>query len=302
MSKRILGLWNMGDGMFHKILSPRDSKHLIKEAIKSGIIAFDSAYSYKSADNYLYSALKELSIDRKDIEIISKVMPVPTLNKKVSISLNRLHTDYLDALLLHWPSDTISVYNAMRELENLHQKGRAKEIGVSNFPLSLLEKIAKDFPITIHERPLSLIWCRDFEEEKALGLKTYGYAPLGMGTLAKEMNLESDINWDNALAGFDDSRKNLYIFKEGLKEYKILMKEIGILSARYNCTFSDIALSWVDSLDPHAIIFGASRIEHLKYRKINLETEEFDSLSELSASLGKKAPSDNIFSHDYLLH
>ena len=102
MSKRILGLWNMGDGSFHNKLSPKDSKSLIKAAIRDGITSFDTAFSYKEADSMLYSALKEAGCQRESIELISKIMPVPTLERKAEAVLRRLNTEYIDILLIHW--------------------------------------------------------------------------------------------------------------------------------------------------------------------------------------------------------
>ena len=290
MSKKVLGLWNMGDSTFHRMLSPSDSKNLIKEAIRSGITAFDSAYSYKSADNYLYSAIKELSIERQNIEITTKVMPIPTLEKKVETCLNRLHTNYIDALLLHWPADDASIFKSLKRLENLKAKGIVKKIGVSNFPLQLLKKAISDFSIEIHERPLSLIWNKNYEDEKELAIDIYGYAPLGMGTLSKDVGQEE----------FEDTRKDLYIFKDGFIEYKDLMSEIRKLSEKYECSFANIALSWVESIGVYAVVFGASKKEHLKLNEINLEKEEICHLSSLASNLSRKTSSDNIFCHDYL--
>ena len=64
MSKRVLGLWNMGEGSFHKLLSPEESKAIIRRALDSQITSFDTAFSYKNADNYLSAVLKERDIER----------------------------------------------------------------------------------------------------------------------------------------------------------------------------------------------------------------------------------------------
>ncbi len=283
----------MGDSSFHRLLSPLESKQLIKSAIKHGIMSFDSAFSYKSADNYLYSALNEINVKREDVRLISKVMPIPTLEKKAYISLNRLKTSYFDVLLLHWPTEEKALYSSLSSLEKLQGKGISKEIGVSNFNLSLLKKVIKDFNITVHERPLSLIWNKDYEEESELGLKTYGYAPLAMGTLT-----------NNPIESFTDSRSNLYIFKSGYKEYLTLKNCLIKLSKDYNCTISDIAYGWVERTNPYAIVFGASKIEHLKTfaKPLPINDEDYKQLTELATNLNRKAPMDNIFSHEYLHH
>ncbi|MBO5770969.1 MAG: aldo/keto reductase, partial [Spirochaetales bacterium] len=90
MSRRVLGLWNMGEGSFHELLSPEESKAIIRRALDSQITSFDTAFSYKNADNYLASVLRERNIARENVEIITKVMAVPTLEKKFDTSLKRL--------------------------------------------------------------------------------------------------------------------------------------------------------------------------------------------------------------------
>lgn len=289
MSKDVLGLWNMGDSSFHSPISAFDAKALIKEALSHGITSFDSAFSYKSADNALKSVLRSTNTKREDIEIISKVMPVPTLRKKVAISLNRLGTDYFDALLIHWPTEEKLLYASLKELEMLMDAGIAREIGVSNFPLQLLRKAKADFPITIHERALSLIWDRDFQEEQDLGLKTYAYAPLGFGTLSERENP-------------DDRRKDLYIFNIARAEYLTLMRELEEIAIARSSSIADIALSWVRKLNPYAIVFGISKKEQLDRNPIELSQDEMDKLSRIARDLSSMAAKDNIFGHEYLLH
>ena len=99
-----LGLWNMGACAFHSPLPPREGKDLIKKAFRKGIRAFDTAFSYSEADSMLYSAMREAGIEREEYEIWSKVMPLPTMRKKVDASRRRLGSDYFDILMIHWPN------------------------------------------------------------------------------------------------------------------------------------------------------------------------------------------------------
>lgn len=284
MSKRILGLWNMGDGSFHEKLSPRASKSLIKAALRNGITSFDTAYSYKEADSMLSSALKEAGCERESIEIISKLMPIPTLEKKAETVLRRLNTDYIDIPLLHWPSDEESVYAALRRLERLRDKGICNSIGVSNFPYKLLKKTAADFPISFHERPLSLIWNKEWKEEKALGLKTLAYAPLGLGLLTLKYRRREELT---------DSRKDLYVWE--CKAFDELLSYISAMPYRPE----SIAMGWVEREAPYGIIQGASRPDQLSSDRIELKDEEIAGLSEYADKITASSPSDNIFSHNY---
>ena len=190
-SLTVMGLWNFSAASFQDKLYPREGKNLIKIAYRAGIRCFDTAFSYQEASSCLYSALKELGKD--DVCIISKVMPVPTIRKKVETELRRLGRDYLDVLLLHWPTAEPQLSESLEELSKIKEEGKAKSIGVSNFPLPLLIWCKDRFPIEYHERPLSLIWSKNWEEEKLLGLKTIAYSPLGMGLLSGKYEKADEI-------------------------------------------------------------------------------------------------------------
>ncbi len=285
MNKRILGLWNFGDDSFHKKIDSQAAKALVKSAIRKGITTFDSAFSYKEADSILASALKELKLKQEDVEVISKVMPVPTLEKKVDISLKRLNRDYIDILLLHWPSDAKSIYSSLKALERLKAAAKAKTIGVSNFPFTLLRKACDDFQIEFHERPLSLIWTKDWNEEKTLNLKTLAYAPLGMGLLSGKYKAKEELK---------DNRGNLYVWSS--KHFKELLAYLDSLDH----SSAEVALSWVYSKKPYGIIQGASTAKDLELNAFMLPNAAIAKLDEFAALISSSSASDNIFSHNYV--
>ncbi len=267
MSYEALGLWNIGESAYHKRLGTTEAKRIIKASYKKGITTFDSAYSYTDADSILYSALNEIKAERETWRVIEKIMPLPTFEKKALSILKRLHTSYIDILLIHWPSEERTLLPALKELERMKEKGVAKEIGVSNFPLSLLKKTSSDFNITYHERPLSLIWNRDWKEERKLNIKTLAYAPLGFGSLKENKNPEA--------------------------------KELTLLSNKYNRSVSTIALSWVYAKEPDVIIRGVSNREQLDLPHITLDKDDLKALDDLSSKMTSLTKSDNIFSHNW---
>ena len=279
----VLGLWNAGEDRFHSRLSAADAKRIIKAAYRKGITTFDSAYSYLDADTLLRSALAEMNAERKDWKIIEKIMPVPTLEKKADTILRRLGTDYIDILLLHWPAEDESLHGALSTLEALKAKGKAKEIGVSNFPLELLKRIRKDYDITYHERPLSLIWNRDYGEEKELGLKTLAYAPLGFGIL-----------------GGTERREKLEVLPYAQSDtLRKLLRTLGEKAERHNTTPAAISYSWVKAQQPWAVIRGVSSPAQLDIPSVTLTDDEDRELTALADEITSETGSDNIFGHDW---
>ncbi len=282
MTSEALGLWNLGDDSFHRRIDSITAKRIIKVSYKSGIRTFDSAYSYTDADTILCSALKEIKAERNEWRIIEKIMPTPTLSRKAEAIMRRLNTTFLDILLIHWPAEEGVLYSALKTLESLKEKGVAKEIGVSNFPLPLLEKTAADFPISYHERPLSLIWNRDWEEEKKTGIKTLSYAPLGLGALTGEKK---------------EKLESLFFYSS--PKFNALNAELKNIAHKYNTTVQVIALSWVYEKGPYMIIRGASSLMQLDNSPIALDSDDITALDNLSDEITSLCLKDNIFSHNW---
>ncbi len=278
-SEAAMGLWNLSGSGFHRTLAPREGKDLIKAAYRRGIRLFDTAYSYGDADSILSSALRELG--SSDARIIEKVMPVPTIRRKVEASLKRLRRESVSILLLHWPTSQPQLWDSLEEIAKLKAEGKAEAIGVSNFPLDLLKKAAAAFPIEYHERPLSLVWSRDHVQEEELGLKTIAYSPLGMGILSGR----------HAIEDIKDRRGALPVLS--CPTLPALLKELGGDASK--------ALSWVYGRKPCAVVSGFGSIADLEIlsgiRK--LDEEEDSRLSALSDAISSECASDNIFAHSW---
>ncbi len=282
MRNEALGLWNIGEERFHDRLNGTEAKRIIKAAWKNGITTFDSAYSYRDADTLLYSALDEIKAERESWKIIEKIMPVPSLEKKVQSILRRLHTSFVDILLIHWPAEEETLYSSLKTLERLKDNGTAMGIGVSNFPLNLLQKVSKDFPITYHERPLSLVWNRDWEEEKLLDIKTLAYAPFGFGILSNKTKPKL------STLPFSSS-----------PHIKKLTETLKRMAEEKDTTAESIALSWVSTLSPYMIIRGVSNPRQVNIPLVNLNEDEKSTLDNLATMITAETHSDNIFNHNW---
>ena len=279
-SETAMGLWNLSSASFHRKLSSREGKDLIKAAYRAGIRLFDTAFSYNEASSLLHAAMKELRQD--DIRIITKVMPVPTLRKKTETELRRLGRDYADILLLHWPCSEPMLSESLETLTKLKEEGKARHIGISNFPLSLLRKYTRIFPLEFHERSLSLIWNKDWEEESKLGLKTIAYSPLGIGLLSGKYRKTDEI---------EDRRASLPMIQA--HSFQRILEETAGKPEK--------ALSWVYGREPWCVVSGFSSPEQIKMLEAvgNLGKDEDSMLTSLADALSKETGADNIFSHHW---
>ena len=137
------GCWEMGNPDY----GSSDEGEMIAavhRAIDLGVTLFDTApnYGFGGSEQVLGRAL---GARRKDIILVSKVGitwdPV-TLTTKIDgrystikrineESLQRLGTDHLDLVLMHWPDPETPIAETMRALEELRTEGKALHIGVS---------------------------------------------------------------------------------------------------------------------------------------------------------------------------
>jgi len=69
------------------------------------------------------------------------------------MSLKALRTDYIDLLLLHWPSSIVRLEDQIGWLNTLVHAGKVLSIGVSNFNRTLLERAVElsDIPIATNQ-------------------------------------------------------------------------------------------------------------------------------------------------------
>lgn len=109
-------------------------------------------------------------------------------------SLEKLKTDYLDMVLLHWPFG--NYYAAWRELEKLYGEGKVRAIGISNFPPDrMIDLIEFNTVKPVINQIETHLYCQRINEhkwEKKYGISHMAYAPLGQGH-ANEMFKEPTV-------------------------------------------------------------------------------------------------------------
>jgi 2,5-diketo-D-gluconate reductase A len=127
----------IGFGVFQ--IPAEQTEQAVYDALAVGYRLIDTAASYQN-EEAVGRAIKRSGIPRKELFITSKVW-VKDVNyegtkKAYQASLDKLHLDYLDLYLLHQPYN--DVFGAWRALEELHEAGKIKAIGVSNFTAAKL--------------------------------------------------------------------------------------------------------------------------------------------------------------------
>jgi 2,5-diketo-D-gluconate reductase B len=114
-------------------------------AIEIGYRHIDTAQSYDT-ERQVGEAVRRSGLPRGDFFVTTKVADT-RLDKaqfmpSVEESLRELGFDYVDLLLIHWPSynDQVPFEDYMLALADAKAKGYARLIGVSNYPIADLER------------------------------------------------------------------------------------------------------------------------------------------------------------------
>jgi 2,5-diketo-D-gluconate reductase B len=118
-----------------------DMLRMIPAALSAGFRHIDTAQIYRN-EAEVGECIAESAIARSEIFVTTKVWVSNYSKSKfmasVDESLQKLKSDYIDLLLLHWPTDAVSLAEQIDNLNAAAQAGKACHIGVSNFNTNLL--------------------------------------------------------------------------------------------------------------------------------------------------------------------
>ncbi|UCH61001.1 MAG: aldo/keto reductase [Anaerolineales bacterium] len=142
-----LGTWRIGGGMAADYSKDKIMVEIIQQAIRLGYTHIDTAEMYGGGhtEKLLGRALQHFN--RQDLFLTTKVwhsnLHYQGVLNAVEGSLKRLHTDYVDMVLIHWPSTSFPLDESLQALNELVDLGKVRYLGVSNFDLELLEQAQK---------------------------------------------------------------------------------------------------------------------------------------------------------------
>ena len=123
-------------------LSGAQCAEVVRAGLAMGYRHVDTAQAYGNEEQ-VGEALADSGIPRDDIFLTTKVwyerIGDGELQRSVDESLKKLRTDHVDLLLIHWPNPKFPLGESLQALSDVKAAGKARNIGVSNFPTALLK-------------------------------------------------------------------------------------------------------------------------------------------------------------------
>ena len=138
MPKLGLGTWPMlGDACTRAVAL----------ALESGYRHIDTAAAYEN-EAAVGAAIAASNVPREQIHVTSKVwwdqLSPERMRQSLDNTLRALRSDYVDLFLIHWPAPDWNLAETIDTLVSFKEQGRARAIGVANFPLPLLRDVVEN--------------------------------------------------------------------------------------------------------------------------------------------------------------
>ncbi|KAF8698332.1 Aldo kereductase, partial [Rhizoctonia solani] len=317
VSQLILGVGSYGNkSMEEWVLGEEEGIAHIKAAYDAGIQTFDTAnvYSNGESERILGKAIKQLSLPRDEIVVMTKVygivkrepgilMPGPEadaagyvnqygLSRKhifesIKHSLERLQLDYVDVLQCHRFDYNTPIAETMQALHDVVKAGYARYIGMSSchaYQFHAMQNYAINnglTPFVSMQNLYNLIY-REEEREMMPTLKMFGtgmipWSPLSQGVLSRPYSQTSHrAETSQFVSAFAGRSKEDN--KEVILRIEKIAKDRGISMAQ-------VAIAWeLSKSDITAPIIGATSLERLEDTigaiNVKLTDEEIKHLEE----------------------
>ncbi|HKP43558.1 aldo/keto reductase [Mycobacterium sp.] len=179
----------LGFGVYK--IEPERTADAVTTALEVGYRHVDTAQMYGN-EHAVGQAVREAGIDRADVFITSKLNngfhKPDDARRAFDNTLHALGVDYVDLFLIHWPLPTLydgDFVSTWRTLEEFNNDGRARSIGVSNFQITHLQRLARETDTTPAVNQIESHPYFPNDEVRAYGrehgIATEAWAPIARG-------------------------------------------------------------------------------------------------------------------------
>lgn len=213
----------------------------VKDALNMGYRHIDTARMYGN-EAEVGEGISKSGVKREDIYLVTKIAPselnperIPSVTEN---SLKKLGTDFVDLLLIHWPSPNMDLEGVLGAMKKLQEKGKIRQLGVSNFSPELVEQSLNVTRVVCNQvefNPYKLQH-ENLKKVKEKNMFLTAYTPIAKGKVFKD-------------------------------------KTISEIAGTHNKTEAQVTLRWLLQHGRVSVIPKAAGAEH---RKSNMEIFDFE--------------------------
>lgn len=179
----------LGFGVFQ--IKPAETASAVKRALDIGYRHIDTAQMYGN-EKEVRQGIRDAGLDRGEVFITSKLNngfhKPDDARRAFDQTLNALDSDYVDLFLIHWPLPTLydgDFVSTWKVLEEFARDGRARSIGVSNFQVAHLDRLADEADTVPSVNQIEVHPYFGNDEVRAYGrehgIATEAWAPIAQG-------------------------------------------------------------------------------------------------------------------------
>src|SRR5215211_8189482 len=179
----------LGFGVFQ--IDPGDTAEAVSTALEVGYRHIDTAEMYGNEQG-VGEAVRASGLDRADVYVTSKLNNgahrPDDARRAFEGTLSALGFDYVDLFLIHWPLPTLydgDFVSTWKTLEEFKADGRARSIGVSNFQVDHLERLAAECDVVPAVNQIELHPYFHNDEVRTYGeshgIATEAWSPIAQG-------------------------------------------------------------------------------------------------------------------------
>jgi 2,5-diketo-D-gluconate reductase A len=184
----------LGYGVFQ--IDPAETARAVTAALEAGYRHIDTAEMYGN-ERGVGEAVRASGLDRSEVFITSKLSNAchrpDDARRAFDRTLSELGSDHVDLFLIHWPLPTLydgDFVSTWRTLEEFHADGRARSIGVSNFEVAHLRRLAAQCDVVpaVNQIELHPYFLNDEVRRygESHGIATEAWSPIAQGAVLSD--------------------------------------------------------------------------------------------------------------------
>ena len=254
-----IGAWAMGGGDWAFSWGRQqddDSIAAIHAALDAGVNWIDTAavYGLGHSEEVVGKAIAgraqrpyvftKCSLVWNDQGEIGHSLRAASVRRELEASLRRLRVDAIDLYQIHWPDPEPDIEEGWQTLAQIQKEGKVRYIGVSNFNVAQMKRVARIAPIASLQPNYNIV-TRDIEKdvlpfcrEQHIGVIVY--SPMKSGLLTGKMTRERIASLPS-----DDFRPRTPSFQEPLLSRNLgLVEVLRGIGKRHGRTPGEIAIAW----------------------------------------------------------